>query len=78
MNIRLDGQVAIVTGAGRGLGRSHAIALAERGANVVVNDLGNDGGESENAAAVVREIEARGGQAIADGANVARYDQVVV
>ena len=76
MSIRLDGQVAIVTGAGRGLGRSHALALAGRGAKVVVNDLGEDGGESANAAAVVREIEAGGGQAFADGADVARYDQV--
>ncbi len=76
MSIRLDGQVAIVTGAGRGLGRSHAIALAERGAKVVVNDLGDNAGQSENALAVVKEIEAAGGEAIANGANVASYEQV--
>ena len=59
MSIRLDGQVAIVTGAGQGLGRCHALALAERGAKVVVNDLGDESGKSTNADAVVAEIEAR-------------------
>lgn len=76
MNIRLDGQVAIVTGGGRGLGRCHALALAERGAKVVVNDLGSEDGQSENALAVVSEIEAAGGEALANGANVANFDQV--
>lgn len=76
MTIRFDGQVAIITGAGRGLGRTHALALAERGARVVVNDLGTDGGNSENALAVVAEIEAAGGEAIANGANVADFEQV--
>lgn len=76
MSIRLDGQVAIVTGAGQGLGRCHALALAERGAKVVVNDLGDDKGQSANANAVVAEIKAAGGEAIAHGANVADFDQV--
>ena len=76
MSIRLDGQVAIVTGAGQGLGRCHALALAERGAKVVVNDLGNDKGQSKNANAVVAEIKAAGGEALAHGANVANFEQV--
>ena len=77
MSIRLDGQVAIVTGAGQGLGRCHALALAERGAKVVVNDLGDESGKSANAEAVVAEIEAAGGEAISHGANVAEYAEVV-
>ena len=80
MTIRYDGKVAIVTGAGQGLGRSHAIELAKRGAKVVVNDLGGSvdgtGGGSEAALSVVAEIEALGGEAIANGANVADYGQV--
>ncbi|MEJ2172637.1 MAG: SDR family NAD(P)-dependent oxidoreductase [Woeseiaceae bacterium] len=76
MGIRLDGQVAIVTGAGQGLGRCHALALADRGAKVVVNDLGGDDGQSANANAVVDEIRAAGGEAIAHGANVADYSQM--
>ncbi len=76
MTINFNGQVAIITGAGRGLGRTHALALAERGARVVVNDLGNDGKQSENALSVVAEIEAAGGEAMANGANVADFDQV--
>ncbi len=76
MSIRLDGQVAIVTGAGRGLGRSHALALATRGAKVVVNDLGDQSGHSANAEAVVAEITKAGGEAMANGANVANFDQV--
>ena len=80
MTIRYDGKVAIVTGAGQGLGRSHAIELAKRGAKVVINDLGGakdgTGGSSEAAKAVVAEIEALGGEAIANGANVAKYAEV--
>jgi NAD(P)-dependent dehydrogenase (short-subunit alcohol dehydrogenase family) len=80
MSIRYDGKVAIVTGAGQGLGRSHAIELAKRGARVVINDLGGakdgTGGSSDAAKAVVAEIEALGGEAIANGANVANYDEV--
>ena len=76
MSIRLDGQVAIVTGAGQGLGRSHAIALAERGAKVVVNDLGDESGASTHANAVVEEIAVAGGEAMAHGANVANFQQV--
>ncbi len=76
MSIRLDGQVAIVTGAGQGLGRCHALALAERGAKVVVNDLGDDNGQSAHANAVVEEIVAAGGEAMAHGANVANVEQV--
>ena len=76
MNISMDGQVAIVTGAGRGLGRSHALALAARGAKLVVNDLGDENGVSENANAVVAEIAAAGGEAIAHGASVADNAQV--
>lgn len=78
-NIRFDGRTAIVTGAGAGLGRSHALALAARGANVIVNDLGvavdGKAGSSNAALAVVREIEALGGRAIANGANVADFEQ---
>ena len=78
-SVRFDGRVAIVTGAGVGLGRSHALGLASRGAKVVVNDLGasRDGtGTSDAAAQVVREIREMGGHAIANGANVADAGQV--
>lgn len=74
MAIRFDGKVAIVTGAGGGLGREHAVALAARGAKVVVNDLGasrdGTGGSSAAAEAVVAEIVAAGGEAMANGASV--------
>ncbi len=73
-DIRFDGQVVIVTGAGGGLGRSHALEFARRGAKVVVNDLGGtldgSGGSSAAAEAVVAEIKAAGGEAISDGASV--------
>jgi NAD(P)-dependent dehydrogenase (short-subunit alcohol dehydrogenase family) len=71
MSIRLDDQVAIVTGAGRGLGRTHALALAERGAKVAINDL-----DGENAEAVASEIRDAGGQAFANGASVTDNDQI--
>ncbi|GAB5457533.1 MAG: SDR family NAD(P)-dependent oxidoreductase [Henriciella sp.] len=73
-DIRFDGRVAIVTGAGGGLGRCHALELARRGAKVVINDLGGSldgtGGNSEAAEAVVAEIKAMGGEAIANGSSV--------
>lgn len=72
--LRLDGQVAIVTGAGRGLGRSHALELARRGAKVVVNDIGvaRDGATTTSTAAdeVVREIQSMGGDAMVSTASV--------
>jgi NAD(P)-dependent dehydrogenase (short-subunit alcohol dehydrogenase family) len=74
--IRLDGRVAIVTGAGRGLGRSHALALAERGAKVLVNDLAGADGVAANAEDVAAEIRAAGGTALANGASVADWEQV--
>ena len=74
MTISFENQVAIVTGAGGGLGRCHAVELAKRGAKVVVNDLGGamdgTGGSSESADAVVAEIIAAGGEAIANGGSV--------
>jgi NAD(P)-dependent dehydrogenase (short-subunit alcohol dehydrogenase family) len=79
MTISFRDRVAIVTGAGGGLGRAYALELAKRGAKVVVNDLGasRDGtGHSDAAAAVVAEIEAAGGEAIADGSSVTELDQV--
>src|ERR1700674_4025457 len=74
MAIELSGKVAIVTGAGNGLGRSHALALAARGAKVVVNDLGGTregNGESLSAAeSVLHEITLAGGEELDNGANV--------
>ena len=73
-DIRFDGKVAIVTGAGGGLGEQHALELARRGAKVVVNDLGGavdgKGGSSDAAQRVVAEIKAAGGEAIANGSSV--------
>ncbi|WGM29890.1 SDR family NAD(P)-dependent oxidoreductase [Brevundimonas sp. NIBR11] len=80
MAMRFDGKVAIVTGAGGGLGREHAIALAARGAKVVVNDLGGardgSGASSSAAEAVVAEIVAAGGEAIANAASVTDFEAV--
>jgi NAD(P)-dependent dehydrogenase (short-subunit alcohol dehydrogenase family) len=76
MTISFGGRVAIVTGAGGGLGRAYALELARRGAKVVVNDLGGsrDGtGHSDAALAVVAEIQAAGGTAMPDGGSVADY-----
>ena len=72
-----EGKVVIVTGAGNGLGRSHALAFAERGARVVVNDLGGSvhgDGKSDAADQVVAEIKAGGGEAVANKASVADRD----
>jgi len=74
----LEGRTAIVTGAGRGIGRAHALELARQGARVVVNDFGvTIAGEKDASPAddVVAEIEALGGEAVANGADVADFDQ---
>jgi NAD(P)-dependent dehydrogenase (short-subunit alcohol dehydrogenase family) len=74
-DLRFDGKVAIVTGAGGGLGKHHALLLASRGARVVVNDVGGsvsgEGPDSGPAEAVAREIRAQGGEAVADTHSVA-------
>jgi NAD(P)-dependent dehydrogenase (short-subunit alcohol dehydrogenase family) len=76
---RLTGRVAIVTGAGRGLGREHALALASHGAGVVVNDLGADldgtGADPGPAQQVVEEIKRSGGRAVLSGHDVADWEQ---
>src|SRR5262245_61393962 len=78
MSIRFDNRVAVVTGAGNGLGRAHALLLAKHGAKVVVNDLGGtvDGKGGDNSAAdkVVAEIKAAGGQAVANYDSVATFE----
>jgi NAD(P)-dependent dehydrogenase (short-subunit alcohol dehydrogenase family) len=80
MTIRFGGRVAIVTGAGNGLGRAHALGLARRGAKVVVNDFGGardgTGGSLTPAQTVVEEIRKTGGVAMADGADVSSFEQV--
>ena len=80
MTISFENRVAIVTGAGGGLGRAYALELAKRGAKVVVNDLGaaRDGtGHSDAALKVVDEITAAGGTAMSNGGSVTEYDQMV-
>ena len=80
MTIRFDGRVAIVTGAGNGLGRAHALGLAALGAKVVVNDFGGardgTGGSMTAAETVVEEIRKAGGTAMAHGADVSNFKQV--
>lgn len=80
MTLTFENRVAIVTGAGSGLGRSHALDLARRGAKVVVNDFGGaldgTGGSSEPAEKVVAEIAEAGGEAMAHGADVTNAEQV--
>jgi NAD(P)-dependent dehydrogenase (short-subunit alcohol dehydrogenase family) len=80
MSIDLTGRVAVVTGAGGGLGREHALLLARRGAKVVVNDLGGSvagvGGSASAAEAVVEEIRAAGGEAVANAASVTDFSAV--
>ena len=72
-----EGKIAIVTGAGRGIGREHALSLARQGAKVVVNDLGGNmdgtGGDLSPAQQVVEEIKAMGGEAVANGESVSDY-----
>src|SRR5256714_2631628 len=74
----LDGRVAIITGAGRGIGREHALLFAQDGAKVVVNDLGGamdgTGDDRTPAQQVVDEIKAAGGEAIANADNVADWE----
>jgi NAD(P)-dependent dehydrogenase (short-subunit alcohol dehydrogenase family) len=74
----LEGRVAIITGAGRGLGREHALLFASEGAKVVVNDLGGDmhgeGGDPSSAMQTVADIKAMGGEAVVNGDNVADWD----
>lgn len=73
-----EGRVAIVTGAGRGIGREHALSLASQGAKVVVNDIGGNidgsGGDQSPAQQVVEEIKGMGGEAVANGDNVASWE----
>ena len=72
-----EGKIAIVTGAGRGIGREHALSLASQGAKVVVNDLGGNidgsGGDLSPAEQVVQEIKGMGGEAVANGDSVSDW-----
>ncbi len=80
MTISFEGRVAIVTGGGNGLGREHCLQLAQRGAKVVVNDLGGSldgsGASASAAESVAEEIRAAGGEAIANGADITDLEQV--
>src|SRR4051812_46050432 len=82
MTLRLDGRVAVVTGAGSGLGRAVALGLGAMGAKVVVNDIGatlaGDRTGEDTATAVVREIEAAGGTAVASTDSVADFDSAAL
>ena len=73
-----EGRVAVITGAGRGIGREYALMLAQHGAKIVVNDLGADpdgrGGDAGPAGEVVEEIRAMGGEAVVNGADVSDFD----
>ena len=78
MTTLLDGRIAIVTGAGRGIGREHALSLARHGAKVVVNDLGGNvdgtGGDLSPAEQVVAEIKGAGGEAVANGDDISTWE----
>ena len=79
MTIRFDEKVAIVTGAGGGIGKQHALELARRGAKVVVNDLGGSvdvSGPSQKTKKLVELIKSEGGEAISNGASVTDLDAV--
>src|SRR4051812_9927497 len=80
-DLRFDGKVVVITGAGQGLGRSHALLFAKRGAKVVVNDLGGSstgGGKSSSAADnVVAEIKAAGGTAVANYDSVEEGEKII-
>src|SRR5690606_18677777 len=78
MGYLCDGRVVVITGAGRGIGRGHALEFARQGAKVVVNDIGAErdgsGGSTGPAGEVVSEIRAAGGEAIANGADISTWD----